>query len=104
MRIAFTLVVACVAVAACASSHDLSPTPPTVFFYNVTGNNVSQANVRAESYCARFGRTAVFQGLQPGQSGNVAVYSCAGATTAGGEPAPPAGSSGASGSPTRLTH
>src|SRR5215469_12450685 len=79
-------------VAACTGSHDVNSTPPTVFFYNVTGNNPSQAEMRAQNYCARFGRSALFRGLQPGPSGNRAWFSCGGATTAGAVP-PLAGSS-----------
>jgi hypothetical protein len=93
MRIALTLVAACVAVAACTGSHDVNSTPPTVFFYNVTANNVSPAEVRAQNYCARFGRSALFRGLQPGRSGNRAWFSCGGATTAGAVLPPLAGSS-----------
>jgi len=95
------LLAACVGLAACTGSRDVSssppPTashkPPPTVSYKITGNNVSQANVKAEKYCARFGRSALFQGLQPAPSGKVAVYSCEGATTAAREPAPVAGSS-----------
>jgi hypothetical protein len=74
VRIAFTLVAACVAVAACTGSRDVSSTPPTVS-YKVTGSNVTQVNVKAQNYCARLGRSALFQGLQLGPSDKVAVYS-----------------------------
>jgi len=93
MRIALTLVAACVAVGACTDSPDVNSTPPTVFFYNVTANNVSPAEVRAQNYCARFGRSALFRGLQPGGSGNRAWFSCGDAITAGAVPPPLAGSS-----------
>lgn len=102
MRMALTLLAACVAVAACTGSREVSSRPPTVS-YKVTGNNVTQANVKAAKYCARYGRSALLQGIQPEPSGKVAVYSCASATTAGREPAPLAGSSVAPGSATPLT-
>ena len=85
MRIALTLV------AACTSSHDVNSTPPTIFFYTVAAGNVSPAEVRAQNYCARFGRSAVFRGLESSERGNRAVFSCGGATTAA--PPPLAGSS-----------
>lgn len=53
----------------------VSATPPTVS-YAVTGNDVAQAGVNAQKYCAQFGRTAQFQGIQATASGNVAVYAC----------------------------
>jgi hypothetical protein len=102
MRIVLALVAACATVAACTGSREVSSPAPTVS-YKVSGNNVSRANVKAQNYCARYGHSALFQGLQPGPSGKVAVYTCAGATTAASEPMPLAGSSVAPGSATR-TH
>jgi hypothetical protein len=89
LRIALTLVVACVA--ACAGSHDVNSTPPTIFFYTVAAGNVSPAEVRAQNYCARFGRSAIFRGLESSERGNRAAFSCGDATTA--VPPPLAGSS-----------
>ena len=98
MRFTFPLL-ACALLAACGGSREVTSTPPTVS-YQVRGNDVSQTNVQAQNYCARYDRAAIFQGVQPGASGNVAVYSCEGpaASTA---PAPLAGSS--VGRPTPLT-
>jgi hypothetical protein len=109
VRIAFTLA-ACIGLAACTGSRDVSssppPTaayePPPTVSYKVTGNNVSQANVKAENYCARFGHSAFFQGLRPVRSGNVAAYICEGAPLAGGQPPPLAGSNIAQDLATRL--
>jgi hypothetical protein len=71
--LALTLVLG--ALAACTGPSQVAATPPTVS-YRVTGNDVAQAGVNAQQYCARFGRTARFEGLQATASGNVAVYSC----------------------------
>ena len=104
MRITFPLLAACTALAACGPSQ-VTSTPPTVS-YPVTGNDVSQTNVQAQNYCARYGHTALFQGVRPSPSGNVAVYSCEGtAATASpsASPAPLTGSTLAPGPPTPLT-
>jgi hypothetical protein len=61
VRIAVTLLAACVGLAACTGSRDVSSSPPPIasykppptISYKVTGNNVSQANVKAENYCLR---------------------------------------------------
>jgi hypothetical protein len=92
MRIVLTLVASCITVAACTGSRNVSSPPPTVS-YKVTGNNVSRANVKAQNYCAHYGRSALLKEIQPVPSGKVAVYSCEGATTADHGSAPLAGSS-----------
>ncbi len=79
MRAAFPLLAACALLAACSTgSRQVSSTPPTVS-YQVSGNDVSQTAVRAQNYCAQYGRAAQYQGLQATSSGNVAVYACSGA-------------------------
>jgi len=61
--------------AACGGPSEVAAAPPSVS-YQVTGNDVGQAGVNAERYCQQYGRSAQFQGIQQGPSGNVAVYSC----------------------------
>jgi hypothetical protein len=85
MRFIFPLL-ACALLAACGGSREVTATPPTVS-YQVRGNDVSQTNVQAQNYCARYSRAAVFQGVQASSSGNVAVYSCDG-PAASAAPAP----------------
>jgi hypothetical protein len=63
------------ALAACTGPSQVAATPPTVS-YRVTGNDIAQAGVNAQQYCAQFGRTARFEGVQATASGNLAVYSC----------------------------
>jgi hypothetical protein len=101
MRFTFPLL-ACVVLAACGGSRQVTSTPPTVS-YQVTGNDVSQTNVQAQNYCARYNRAALFQGVQARPSGNVAVYSCEGPAASAAAPAPLAGSTVAPGPPTPLT-
>ena len=98
MRFIFPLL-ACALLAACGGPREATSTPPTVS-YQVRGNDVSQTNVQAQNYCARYSRAAVFQGVQASPSGNVAVYSCEG-PAASAAPAPLAGST--VGPPTPLT-
>jgi len=65
--------------AACAhESRPVSQSAPTVS-YRIAGNDVSQANANAARYCQQYGASPQLQGIQQGPSGNVAVYSCAGA-------------------------
>src|SRR5260221_135998 len=76
--------------AACAhESRPVSQSAPTVS-YRIAGNDVSQANANAARYCQQYGASPQLQGIQQGPSGNVAVYSCAGAagSTAGTPVAP----------------
>jgi hypothetical protein len=102
MRSALPLL-ACALLAACGGPRQATSTPPRVT-YQVTGNDVSQTNVQAQNYCARYNHAAIFQGVQPSPSGNVAVYSCEGApASAAVAPAPLAGSTVAPGPPTPLT-
>ena len=102
MRITLPLLATCAVLAACGGPREVTSTPPTVS-YQVTGNDISQTNVQAQNYCARYGRSALFQGVQPGPSGNVAVYSCDGGSVSAA-PAPAlSGSSVAPGAPTPLT-
>ncbi|HEV2550384.1 MAG TPA: hypothetical protein VGU20_23935 [Stellaceae bacterium] len=89
MRFTFPLL-ACALLAACGGSREVTSTPPTVS-YQVRGNDVSQTNVQAQNYCARYDRAAIFQGVQPSSSGNLAVYSCEGPAASATAPAPLAG-------------
>jgi hypothetical protein len=87
------LVLAGLGLAGCswADRNEVTANPPSVS-YRVTGNDISQANVSAQQYCQRYNAGAQFQGLQPTQSGNVAVYACAGPTgvaTSGSSVPPP---------------
>jgi hypothetical protein len=103
MRITLPLLATCAVLAACSDPREVASTPPTVS-YQVRGDDISQTNVQAQNYCARYGRSALFQGVQSSPSGNVAVYSCNGAgVSAAPSAAPLSGSTVAPGPPTPLT-
>ena len=74
-----SVLVAIGVLAACANeSRPVSQSAPTVS-YRIVGNDVSQANVNAARYCQQYGASPQLQGIQQSPSGNVALYSCAGA-------------------------
>ena len=110
MRAALPLLGACAVLAACSNmGQQASSSPPSVS-YQVTGNNVSQTNARAQNYCAQYGRAAQYQGVRAMSSGNVAVYTCSGAAgsastvppSSGSTVAPVTGAYAAPGPPTAL--
>ena len=86
VRIIFHLFTVCAAVAACTSPREVSS--PSTVSYKVKGNDVSRSNLEADIYCARYGLSALFQGLQTSPSGNLAIYSCADAAATIKAPAP----------------
>ncbi len=61
----------------CSQPERVSSSPPTVS-YNVTGNNLTQANARASSYCRNYGSGPRLLSVQNG----VATYSCGASTAA----------------------
>jgi hypothetical protein len=76
MRLAFPLLALLGLLAACNSSPpQVAAAPPSVS-YQVTGDDVGQAGIKAEHYCEQFGRSAQFQGVQATASGNLATYTC----------------------------
>lgn len=81
MRAAVLPVLAALGVlAACAdNSQPVSSSAPTVSYRIPGHNDVSQANTNAARYCQQYGAGPQLQGIQQGPSGNIAVYSCAGA-------------------------
>src|SRR6185437_15591949 len=80
--------------AGCANdSQPVSQSAPSVSYRVPSNNDVSQANADAARYCQQYNTGAQLQSIQPGPSGNVAVYSCT------GTPGAVAGSIGAPASP-----
>ena len=78
--------------AGCANdSQPVSQSAPSVSYRVPSNNDVSQANANAARYCQQYNTGAQLQSIQPGPSGNVAVYSCVGApgAMAGSIAAPP---------------
>ena len=88
---AFPMLAAIGVLAACANdSRPVSQSAPTVSYRIPANNDVSQANANAARYCQQYGAGPQLQGIQQGPSGNIAVYSCAGAPgSAAGTIAPP---------------
>jgi len=84
---------ACGVLAGCSQApQQINSSPPTVT-YQVTGNDVSEADAEAQNYCARSNRHAVFEGVKATSWGKAAVYRCdTPAPGAGAPPPPPSGS------------
>lgn len=110
MRAALPLLAACAVLAACSNMGQQATSSPPSVSYQVTGNDVSQTNARAQNYCAQYGRAARYAGIRTTSSGNVAVYTCSGAPgsvsavtpSAGSTVAPVTGAYAAPGAPTAL--
>jgi hypothetical protein len=99
MRATLVLFVVGAALAGGASQADrASATPPSVSV-RVSGNDVPATNEEAQNYCARYGRTAQYRGVQDAAEGEVAFYTCDGAPVSAlnATPAPSSGSSVAPG-------
>jgi hypothetical protein len=79
MRVTLTVVIAVGSLVGCAyqQPREVNATPPTVS-YQVSGNDISQANAQADRYCAQYGMFSNLQSLQPNGSQSLATYSCSG--------------------------
>jgi hypothetical protein len=75
MRALIPLIAVAAALSACAGPSVVNETPPGVS-YRISGNNVAEANQRADRYCQQYGKRARLQGLQRAGSDNIAVYEC----------------------------
>jgi hypothetical protein len=76
---AFPLLAAIGLLAGCATdSQPVSQSAPSVSYRVPASNDVTQANANAARYCQQYNAGAQLQNLQPGPSGNIAVYSCTG--------------------------
>jgi hypothetical protein len=60
---------------ACAGPSEVASTPPGIS-YRIAGDNVADANLRADTYCQRYNRRAVLDGINQSGSDRIAVYSC----------------------------
>ena len=62
--------------AGCATEPSVvNATPPGVS-YRVTGDNINEASMRADRYCAQYGQRARLAGMNRGSYESVAVYEC----------------------------
>jgi uncharacterized lipoprotein YajG len=70
------LLAAIFALAACAQEHATISAPPPGISYRFQGDNIADANQRADAYCQQYGRHARLQTIQPSGSDKIAVYAC----------------------------
>ena len=92
LRTFLPLLAACVLAGCSQAPPQIKSSAPTVT-YQVTGNDVSEANAKAQNFCARYNTHALFEGVQATSWGKVAVYRCdSAAPGAGAPPPPPSGS------------
>jgi hypothetical protein len=77
MRRSFLALACLVAVAACAAEPPrvANEVPPGVS-YRFSGDNVADANARADRYCAQYGKHARLQTVNRASADNIAVYEC----------------------------
>jgi uncharacterized protein YceK len=59
----------------CAGPSVVNATPPGVS-YRVNNNNINEASMRADRYCAQYGQRARLAGVNRGSYESVAVYEC----------------------------
>jgi hypothetical protein len=71
-----SVVATAAALAGCASEpRVVNSTPPGVS-YRFNGDNVAEANMQANRYCAQYGKHAQLQSVTRGAADNIAVYQC----------------------------
>ena len=76
MKNLFLTIAAAALLAGCATGPSVvNATPPGVS-YRVTGDNVNEASMRADRYCAQYGQRARLAGMNRGTYESVAVYEC----------------------------
>jgi hypothetical protein len=76
MRIVLPLIVIAGALAGCTPTQEVARTPPGVS-YRFQGDNIGEANARADRYCQQYGARARLQGVnRAGPADNVAVFAC----------------------------
>lgn len=72
---ALLLLVVASSVAACSAPRVVNSAPPGIS-YRFEGDNIANANERAESYCQQYGKRARLQGINKAGKDNIAVYDC----------------------------
>lgn len=76
MRYLLLSVLGATILAGCATEpRVVNSTPPGVS-YRFSGDNVAEANQRADRYCAQYGKRAQLQRVTRGAAENIAVYEC----------------------------
>ena len=71
-----TLAVAAPLLAGCAGEpRVVNATPPGVS-YRFSGENIAEASMRADRYCAQYGKRARLAGVNRGSYDSIAAYEC----------------------------
>jgi hypothetical protein len=74
-RALLSLLAAC-SLVACSSTPAVVNSAPPGISYRVDGDNIADANQRADSYCRQYGKTARLQTVNQSGRDNIAVYDC----------------------------
>jgi hypothetical protein len=62
--------------AACGSAPRHDDAAPPGISYRFEGDNIADANQRADAYCQQYGKHARLQSVNPSGSDHIAVYAC----------------------------
>jgi uncharacterized lipoprotein YajG len=73
---ALLLLLAASSLAACSSTPRVVDSAPPGVSYRFEGDNIADANQRADSYCQQYGKRARLQTVNHSGSDNIAVYDC----------------------------
>ena len=61
--------------AACSAPRVVNSAPPGIS-YRFEGDNIANANERADSYCQQYSKRARLRGINKAGKDNIAVYDC----------------------------
>ncbi len=70
------LLLAAGALAACSRQPNIVNAAPPGISYRFQGDNIADANQRADQYCQQYGKRARLQTVNRSGSDNIAVYDC----------------------------
>jgi hypothetical protein len=70
------LLLAAGSLVACSSTPRVVDSTPPGISYRFEGDNIADANQRADSYCQQYGKRARLQAVNPSGSDKIAVYDC----------------------------
>lgn len=76
MRYLLLTVLGAMMLVGCASEPRVVDSAPPGVSYRFSGDNVAEANRRADRYCAQYGKRAQLQSVTRGAAENIAVYEC----------------------------
>ncbi len=74
-RVLLVLTVLC-GVAACSGQPHIVNSPPPGISYRFQGDDIAEANQRAEKYCQDYSKHAKLQTVNHGGNDNIAIYEC----------------------------